>query len=184
MLYTQRLMIKEFVKSPIIKGFVKSPIIKGLIGVTVGIVLLSLETPAFGFRSEGIASYYGPGFVGKRTARGDIFSPRGLTAAHNTLPFGSLVKVTNLRNGRSVVVTINDRGGFNGDHPRIRKSVNGRREIDLSQKAFASIAKLGEGLVPVKLEVIKIGSNTRIRVRGSRVRTGVRPKTTVRRRNR
>jgi len=60
----------------------------------------------------GVASWYGPGFYGRRTANGEIFRKGTLTAAHRTLPFGTIVRVTNLENGRSVNVRINDRGPF------------------------------------------------------------------------
>lgn len=161
-----------------LKDFVKKSVVKHCAAVaTVGILLLTTQASALAFRASGIASYYGPGFAGRRTARGDIFNPRSLTAAHNTLPFGSLVRVTNQRNGRSVVVTINDRGGFNGDHSRIKHSVRNRREIDLSQGAFASIASLNQGLVPVNLEVIELGTGNRVKERSRRrVRVRVRPR--------
>lgn len=74
--------------------------------------------------NAGLASWYGPGFHGKRTASGAIFNQNALTAAHKSLPFGSKVKVTNLSNKKSVVVTINDRGPFKAG-----------RIIDLSKKA-------------------------------------------------
>ena len=74
--------------------------------------------------NAGLASWYGPGFHGKRTASGAIFNQNALTAAHKSLPFGSKVKVTNLSNKKSVVVTINDRGPFKAG-----------RVIDLSKKA-------------------------------------------------
>ncbi|MFZ4640531.1 MAG: septal ring lytic transglycosylase RlpA family protein [Nodosilinea sp.] len=60
---------------------------------------------------HGLATWYGPGFSGNRTASGEIFNPNALTAAHRTLPFGTQVRVTNLKNGRSVVVRVNDRLG-------------------------------------------------------------------------
>ncbi len=60
---------------------------------------------------HGLATWYGPGFSGNRTASGEVFNPSALTAAHRTLPFGTQVRVTNLKNGRSVVVRINDRLG-------------------------------------------------------------------------
>lgn len=89
----------------------------------------------------GTASWYGPGFAGRRTASGDVFDPSALTAAHLTLPFGTRVRVTNLANGRSVVVRINDRGPY----------VAGR-EIDLSR---AAARRLGiDGTARVRLEVL------------------------------
>ena len=65
--------------------------------------------------STGEASWYGPGFFGNRTANGELFKPGTMTAAHRTLPFGTKVRVTNLRNGRETIVRINDRGPFAGD---------------------------------------------------------------------
>ncbi len=93
---------------------------------------------------EGIASYYSDDFEGKLTASGEEFSQFGLTAAHRTLPFGTLVKVTNLENGRSVVVKINDRGPF----------IQGRI-IDLSKTASQKLGFFGKGLAKVKVEVLK-----------------------------
>ena len=92
----------------------------------------------------GVASYYALKFHGRKTANGDIFHNDSLTAAHKTLPFGTLVRVTNLRNNKSVIVRINDRG-MHGK----------KRIIDLSQAAAKEINMLGSGLVKVKLEVLK-----------------------------
>lgn len=92
----------------------------------------------------GIASWYGPGFDGKKTANGEVFDKRELTAAHRTLQMPSLVRVTNLDNGRSVIVRINDRGPF-------KRS----RIIDLSEKAAELLAFKGAGTAKVKLEVLK-----------------------------
>ena len=88
----------------------------------------------------GKASYYADKFNGRRTANGDKFRNSKRTAAHKTLPFGTKVKVTNLRNGRSVKVRINDRGPF----------VAGR-VIDLSKKAARRIGMVDEGVGNVKL---------------------------------
>lgn len=92
----------------------------------------------------GIASWYGPGFDGKKTANGEIFDKRELTAAHRTLQMPSLVRVTNLDNGRSVIVRINDRGPF-------KRS----RIIDVSEKAAELLAFKGNGTAKVKLEVLQ-----------------------------
>jgi rare lipoprotein A len=92
----------------------------------------------------GVASYYALKFHGRKTANGDIFHNDSLTAAHKTLPFGTLVRVTNLRNNKSVIVRINDRG-MHGK----------KRIIDLSQAAAKEINMLGSGLVKVKLEVLE-----------------------------
>jgi len=92
---------------------------------------------------SGIASWYGPGFHGNRSASGEIFDQNALTAAHLTLPFGTRVRVTNMRNGQSVVVRINDRGPFKGD-----------RIIDISKAAAQRIGMTSTGIAPVKLEVL------------------------------
>ena len=84
----------------------------------------------------GLASWYGPGFHGRRTASGERFNTHALTAAHRSLPFGSRVKVTNTRTGRSVVVRINDRGPY--AHSRV---------IDLSKAAAQAVGIPGVGKV-------------------------------------
>jgi rare lipoprotein A len=96
----------------------------------------------------GKASHYGTGdgFHGKKTASGELFDRSGLTAAHRTLPFGTLCRVTNRSNGRQVVVRINDRGPF----------VEGRI-IDLSWAAAKRIGADRAGVVNVKVEVLKRG---------------------------
>jgi hypothetical protein len=86
------------------------------------------------------ASYYGKELAGRRTASGEKFNPSGMTAAHRTLPFGTLVRVTHSRNGRSVTVRINDRGPF----------IKGR-SIDLSAGAAAAIGMGGTGRVHLKV---------------------------------
>ena len=91
---------------------------------------------------SGQASYYADRHQNQLTANGERYSHDRLTAAHKTLPFGTRVKVTNLNNGKSVVVRINDRGPF----------VRGR-VIDLSKSAFTRIGSLREGLLPVRLEI-------------------------------
>jgi rare lipoprotein A len=92
---------------------------------------------------RGIASFYGYDGSGSRTASGQRFNPEAMTAAHRSLPFGTRVRVTNTRNGRSVIVRINDRGPF----------IRGR-VIDLSYGAARVIGMLGKGLAPVKIEVL------------------------------
>ncbi|EMV9186101.1 septal ring lytic transglycosylase RlpA family protein [Escherichia coli] len=99
------------------------------------------EVSGRGYRAEGTASYYGKAHHGKRTASGERFNQNALTAAHRTLAFGTRVRVTNLDNGRSVVVRINDRGPF------------GRgRIIDLSKAAAEQLNMLRSGTAPVRLE--------------------------------
>jgi rare lipoprotein A len=87
------------------------------------------------------ASYYGRGFNGHRTASGRVFRQYDYTAAHRTWRFGTQVRVTNLRNGRNVVVTITDRGPY----------VRGRG-LDLSVAAARALGATGSGVVPVRLE--------------------------------
>ena len=89
---------------------------------------------------RGKASWYGPGFHGKRTASGERFDMNDLTAAHRTLPFGTRVRVRNIQNGLEVVVRINDRG------PQIRDRI-----IDLSKAAAAALDLLQAGEAPVVL---------------------------------
>jgi rare lipoprotein A len=94
-----------------------------------------------GYRTEGQASYYGARHHGNKTASGERFDQNALTAAHRSLPFGSQVQVTNLRNNKSVVVRINDRGPYAK-----------QRIIDLSQKAAERLGMLRDGVVPVRIE--------------------------------
>ena len=94
-----------------------------------------------GFREEGIASWYGPGFHGKLTANGERYDMHGMTAAHRILPFGTRVRVTNLENGKSIVVRINDRGPFARD-----------RIIDLTRTGAQRIGMLTQGTARVRLE--------------------------------
>lgn len=93
--------------------------------------------------ASGIASWYGPGFHGNRSASGEVFNQNAMTAAHRYLPFGTQVRVTNLNTGRSVVVRINDRGPFSRG-----------RVIDLSAGAARAIGMIGSGVAPVSLEVV------------------------------
>lgn len=96
---------------------------------------------------EGNASWYGPGFAGRRTASGEIFDPGQLTAAHRTLPFGTVLRVTHLANGLSVQVRINDRGPFKPD-----------RVIDLSRAAAEEIDMVRSGLARVRIEPLQLGA--------------------------
>jgi peptidoglycan lytic transglycosylase len=107
---------------------------------TLVLALCALAVLGGAARAE-IASYYGPGFTGRRTASGESFNPAAMTAAHRTLRFGTRVRVTNSRNGRSVVVRINDRGPF----------VKGR-SIDLSSGAARAIGMSTTG--HVRMEVL------------------------------
>jgi rare lipoprotein A len=98
--------------------------------------------PPVGFVQEGVASWYGPGYDGKKTSSGEVFDQDELTAAHMTFTFGTRVRVTLLSTGRSVVVRINDR------------FPNARRVIDLSRGAARQIGLIGPGTGKVRLEVV------------------------------
>lgn len=98
---------------------------------------------SYAYEETGIASWYGPGFHGKSTASGEIFDRYELTAAHRTLQMPSFVRVTNLENGRSLVVRVNDRGPFSKG-----------RIIDLSDKAAELIGMKGAGTARVKLQLL------------------------------
>jgi rare lipoprotein A len=98
----------------------------------------------------GLASYYGPGLHGERTASGERFDQNELVAAHRTLPFGTLLRVTNLENGREVHVRIIDRG------PSAKYRARGRI-IDLSRAAARRLRFLDDGVVRVRLEVVRYG---------------------------
>lgn len=96
-----------------------------------------------GYDAVGIASWYGPSFHGRQTANGEVFDMNALTAAHPTLPLGSRVRVTNLANGRSTILRINDRGPFVD-----------RRLIDLSRRAAEILGFRRQGLASVRLEAL------------------------------
>lgn len=97
----------------------------------------------YSYTETGIASWYGPGFHGRRTANGEVFDPNELTAAHRTLQLPSLVRVTNLENGRSLVVRVNDRGPF-------RRG----RVMDVSKKAAQLLGFIGNGTARVRLDLL------------------------------
>ncbi|MGC9503230.1 septal ring lytic transglycosylase RlpA family protein [Baaleninema sp.] len=96
------------------------------------------------YSEQGMASWYGPGFHGNRTASGEVFNSNDITAAHPALPFGTQVRVTNLDNGRSLVVRVNDRGPY--AHGRV---------IDLSAGAAERLGLIASGVAPVRLEVVQ-----------------------------
>jgi len=100
-----------------------------------------------GYSERGTASWYGTKFHGKRTSSGEPYDLYGMTAAHKTLPLPTYVKVTNLQNGRSVIVKVNDRGPFHDD-----------RIIDLSYTAAAKLGILGHGTGKVEVTAIDTGS--------------------------
>jgi rare lipoprotein A len=136
---------------------------RGGVVAALGIALAACSTtrpvtpPVVEGRQEGVASWYGPGFHGKRTANGEIYDQYELTAAHQTLPLGTRVMVTSLTNGRSVEVRINDRGPFVGG-----------RIVDLSYAAASVIRMVGPGTMPVRVEVldapVQVASRTTVPV--------------------
>ncbi|HYI70706.1 MAG TPA: septal ring lytic transglycosylase RlpA family protein [Skermanella sp.] len=97
------------------------------------------------FRQVGTASWYGPGFNGKKTASGKRFDQNKLTAAHRSLPLDTVVKVTNLDNGKAVKVEINDRGPYSG-----------KRVIDLSRAAARKLDMTDDGTARVRIEVAEL----------------------------
>ncbi|MDA3892803.1 MAG: septal ring lytic transglycosylase RlpA family protein [Salinivirgaceae bacterium] len=118
--------------------------------LTIAIVALSIMAlPSIAQITEiGLASFYADKFDGRITASGDIFDQDKMTAAHRTLPFGSKVKVTNIKNKKSITVVINDRGPFVKD-----------RVIDLSKLGARKLDFIADGVAQVKVEVISLGAN-------------------------
>jgi rare lipoprotein A len=110
----------------------------------------SIPVPA-GYTEQGEASWYGVPFHGRQASNGEIYDMNKLTAAHRTLPFETMVRVSNEKNGKSTVVRITDRGPF----------VN-NRIIDLSYAAAREIESIGPGVVPVRLEVLSTGINPEV----------------------
>lgn len=125
------------------KAPVTSPFLILLILLALG--SLSAQTGTEIIKLEAVASYYGADFHGKPTSSGEIFDMNALTAAHKTLPFGTLLEVTNLANGKRVTVRVNDRGPFVEN-----------REIDLSQGAAERIGMLERGIA--KVSIRKVGA--------------------------
>lgn len=121
-----------------------NPVIPELPPEAVDITEIEPERESARTLGNGVASYYGRRFHGRRTANGERFDMSALTAAHKTLPFGSRVRVTNLANGRSVVVRINDRGPFSRG-----------RHIDLSRRAAEEIGMISAGHARVQMELLE-----------------------------
>jgi len=92
---------------------------------------------------KGKASYYGSEFNGRKTANGEIYDETAMTAAHRTLPFGTVLRVTNIRNGLSVIVRINDRGPFHPD-----------RVLDLSKAAAEELDLIKYGVTEIESEIV------------------------------
>lgn len=111
-------------------------------------IMMVLGTLIYSFRVDdssktSTASYYHDKFHGRRTASGETYDKKAFTAANKTLPFGTRVKITNLKNNKSVVVRVNDRGPFTKN-----------RAFDLSKAAFMEIASLKSGVIPISYEII------------------------------
>lgn len=123
-------------KTPVQKGGVKGAKPYTVLGKTY----YPLKS-AHGFLEEGVASWYGPGFHGKKTANGETYNQYAMTAAHKILPLGTQVRVTNLDNDRSVIVRVNDRGPFVAD-----------RVIDLSRAAATRLGMMGKGTATVRVQ--------------------------------
>lgn len=104
----------------------------------------NLPTPPGAVFEEGVASWYGPGFDGRRTASGEVFDADALTAAHPSLPFDTRVRVVRISTGRQVVVRINDRGPFTGG-----------RIIDVSQAAAQALDMIRDGTARVRLYIVE-----------------------------
>jgi len=115
----------------------------GLLALAVLALTLPFGANATVTIQEGLVSWYGEQFHERPTASGELFDVNAMTMAHPTLPFGTKVKVTNLRNGRSVVLRVNDRGPFVG-----------QRIADLSQAAASYLGMLRRGIAHARLEVL------------------------------
>lgn len=109
-----------------------------LLGSTTAVIAQKVNPP-----KTGVASYYATKFQGRKTASGELFDNAAMTAAHNTLPMGTYIKVTNLRNNKSVVVRVTD-----------RLHAANRRIVDLSQTAAKKLGYYHWGLCKVKVEVV------------------------------
>ena len=97
-----------------------------------------------GFEQEGTASWYGPGFHGRKTANGEIYDMNDMTAAHKELPLGTTIEVTNPANGKKVVLRVNDRGPFHGN-----------RVLDLSRAAAEKLGVLNDGTADVHIRALR-----------------------------
>jgi len=122
-----------------------------LFGALVSVLLLlpseTAEPARMGDVQRGLASYYGPGFNGRETASGTIFNQTAMTAAHRTLPLGTVVRVTNLENGRAVTLKVTDRGPYGRNYRR-------GTIIDVSKGAARRLHFIRDGLARVKVEVV------------------------------
>ena len=115
---------------------------------------------------QGLASWYGPGFHGKKTASGAVYNQNELTAASPSLPFGTKLVITNLDNGKQVIVTVTDRGPYSLEvvdgkvKPLYPLKPHKTRIIDLSKAAMATLGGLHSGVIPIALSFFHQNSNT------------------------
>jgi len=126
-------------------------LIEEFVPVTVKENTINTSTVKFIDRGTLKASWYGPNFHGKFTANGEVYDQMALTAAHKSLSFGTLLKVTNPRNGRSVIVRINDRGPY----------IEGR-DLDLSKGAAIELGLLKKGVGRVKIQEVTLGEGNNL----------------------
>jgi len=117
------------------------------------LLLIFLSVPAFSevYKNNATVSFYAEDFHGKKTSNGETFNMNALTCASKTFPFDTELKVTNLKNGKSVIVRVNDRGPFVPD-----------RELDLSKAAATQLGMISSGTAQVKIEIIKLGPETKL----------------------
>ncbi|MCB1482657.1 MAG: septal ring lytic transglycosylase RlpA family protein [Rhodobiaceae bacterium] len=124
--------------------FIRAALVAAGIGFALILGIAGSSNNADASSYQGRASWYGPGFHGRKTASGERFNMNAYTAAHRSLPFGTKVRVTNKRNGRSVVVRINDRGPYSGG-----------RILDVSKAAASRLGLVATGTAPVTLQVLR-----------------------------
>ena len=126
------------------------------------VMIFSIAAAGFAqiYKANAEASFYADKFHGRKTANGEIFNMYDYTAAHKTLPFNTILKVTNIANGKSVTVRVNDRGPF----------VEGR-EIDLSKAAAQKLDMINDGTAQVSIEILQLGSGAKVAAAPAMVKT-------------
>ena len=136
-------------------GSARGSSLLGLLAAVIAVVLVLGRTVESSTPPRpvqvGLASWYGPGFHGEETASGEIFNQREMVAAHRTLPLGSVIRVTNLENGRRVTLRVIDRGPYGRN---FRKGTI----LDVSRGAARRLRMVRDGLVKVRIEVRKLGN--------------------------
>lgn len=139
---------------PMCSGTARGSSLLGLLVAVIAVVLVlgrTVESSTPPRVQVGLASWYGPGFHGEETASGEIFDQREMVAAHRTLPLGSVIRVTNLENGRRVTLRVIDRGPYGRN---FRKGTI----LDVSRGAARRLRMVRDGLVKVRIEVRKLGN--------------------------